>query len=135
MAYGIDTTIDLVSRKATGRNTKGQPTYTTTIRTVYARAESVSRDEFFEAGQAGILASWLFIMNPVDYQNELLVSYEGRTFRIYRTYRRAMDELEIYASQEVGYGTSNNQQQTPAETNTGGSGDPESDPGSVLGGV
>jgi len=104
MAYGIDTTIELVSRKATGRNTKGQPTYTTASRTVYCRAESVSRDEFFEAGQAGLQASWLFILNPIDYAGELLVNYEGDTYRIYRSYRRAKDELELYVSKEVGHG-------------------------------
>lgn len=106
MAYGTDCTIKLVSRIATGRNTKGQPTYTVTKREIFARAESVSRDEFFEAGQAGIASSWLFIINAVEYTGELLIEYEGSTYRIYRTYRRAMDELELYASKEVGnYGT------------------------------
>lgn len=104
MAYGIDTTIELVSRKAAGRNTKGQTTYTTTPRTVFCHAESVSRDEFFEAGQAGLQASWLFILNPIDYAGELLVNYEGDTYRIYRSYRRAKDELELYVSKEVGHG-------------------------------
>lgn len=124
MAYGTDSTIDLVSRQATGRNTKGQPTYTSTSRTIFCQVESVSRDEFFEAGQAGIQAAWLFIVNPIDYQNELLINYEGQPYRIYRSYRRAMDELELYASREVGYGTSGHQQQSSAETESGDSGNP-----------
>lgn len=109
MAYGVDCTISLVARTSIGRNPKGQPIYSSTKREVFARAESVSRDEFFEAGQAGILSSWLFIINPVEYTGELLIEYEGATYRIYRTYRRAMDELELYASKEVGnYGTDGN---------------------------
>ena len=102
MAYSIDAEIRLISRKATGRRPNGAPTYEVKDRLIPCKVESVSQSEYFEAGQAGIEAEFVFIVNPIEYQKETRLEYEGANLRIYRTYRRAMDELELHAAREKG---------------------------------
>lgn len=102
MAYGVDGEIKLIHRKATGRKPNGTPTYEQTERLVPCLVESISQSEFYEAGQAGIEAEFVFVVNPIEYAKELRLEYDGALYRIYRTYRRKMDELELYASREKG---------------------------------
>lgn len=110
MAYSIDAEIKLISRKATGRRPNGAPTYEVKDHLVPCKVESVSQSEYFEAGQAGIEAEYVFIINPINYAKETRLEYEGAVLRVYRTYRRAMDELELHAAREKGLNGDSNLQ-------------------------
>ena len=76
---------------------------TTTTREVFAKVSSVSRSEFFAAGQAGFRPEYRFVVFPAEYRGENLCRYEGNLYAIYRTYQApGSDELELYAQRETG---------------------------------
>lgn len=102
MAYSVESEITLISRKLIGRDSKGTAQYESKMRTIPCKFESVSQSEFFTAGQAGIAAEGIFVVNPIEYQKELRLIHEGVALKVYRTYRRSMDELELHAASEVG---------------------------------
>lgn len=102
MAYSFDGEIKLIGRKAIGRDPRGIPTYETRERVIPCKVESASQSEFFNAGQAGITPEHVFVINPIEYSKEMRLEFDGAPFRVYRVYRRSMDELELYAAGESG---------------------------------
>lgn len=80
----------------------GVPTETVTTSEVYARVESVSAAEFFDAGQNGLKPEFRFLVSAWDYNDEMELSYQGRLYSVYRTYRRNLDLVELYAERKVG---------------------------------
>lgn len=102
MAYTIDGTIYLLKKSPVGKDTRGRILYEETQREVFAKIETVSQSEFFTAGQSGIQAEYLFKINPVEYEREKIVIYNGEKLNIYRKYQAEQDVLELYAAQEVG---------------------------------
>lgn len=72
-------------------------------RTILARMDDVSRSEFFSGGQAGLRPEFRFIVNPVEYEREKVLIWNGARFAIYRTYHvPGTDDMELYAQREVG---------------------------------
>ena len=72
-------------------------------RTILARMDDVSRGEFFAAGQYGMRPEFRFIVNPVEYQGEMVCAWNGRRYAIYRTYHvPGTDDLELYVQREAG---------------------------------
>ena len=69
-------------------------------RKVFARVESVSRSEFFEAGRNGLSPDFKFTMFAYDYNGEKIVEYHGKRYAVYRTYLGRDDKLELYVQQE-----------------------------------
>ena len=57
-------------------------------RRVFCTVNSISRAEFFEAGRSGLNPSFMFRVFAADYDGEDVVEYQGRTYGIYRTYKR-----------------------------------------------
>lgn len=102
MAYSVDGEIKLIKRKTSGKDSRGNPLYTTQKRGVLAKIESTPQSEFFNAGQSGIQSEFIFKVNPIEYQGERLVEYEGEELKIYRKYRSEVDVLELYAGKEIG---------------------------------
>lgn len=80
----------------------GVPQNEVTETDVYARAESVSASEFFDAGQNGLKPEYRFTVSAWEYGDEEELSYNGRLYSIYRTYRRSLDLIELYAERKVG---------------------------------
>lgn len=102
MAYEKDGEITLRKKVTTGKDSRGRPIYSNQDKTVLARISSTTQNEFFTAGQRGIQAEWVFKVDPVVYDRESIVLYQGGAYRIYRKYQSAMDTLELYAATEVG---------------------------------
>lgn len=72
-------------------------------RTILARMDDVSRSEFFNAGQAGMRAEFRFIVNPIEYEGEDTLEWNGKRYAIYRHYNiPGTDDMELYAQREVG---------------------------------
>lgn len=69
-------------------------------RSVFARVESVSRSEFFEAGRNGLSPDFKFTMFAYDYEGEKIVEYQGKRYAVYRTYLGRDDTLELYVQEE-----------------------------------
>ena len=75
---------------------------TPTRRDVFCQVDSVSRAEFFAAGQNGLRPEYQITVFFGDYQGETRLIFEGVTYSVYRTYHARTDELELYVQREVG---------------------------------
>ena len=93
--------ITLISVKS-AKNAYGMETGTETRRNVFVNVKSVSSKEFFDAGQAGIRAQYVFSMFGPDYAGETIAEYRGRRYSVYRTYAKKNDELELYVEEKTG---------------------------------
>lgn len=69
---------------------------------VYARVESVSASEFFDGGQNGLKPEYRFIVSAWDYNDEMELAFNGQLYSVYRTYRRSLDLVELYAERKAG---------------------------------
>ena len=67
-----------------------------TNRLVFCNRQSITMNEFYQAGQTDIKAAHKFVMNSMDYQDEKLISFKGKRYSIYRTYD-TYDFIELYA--------------------------------------
>lgn len=70
-------------------------------RDVLCEVHSVSRSEFFQAGQNGLTPEFEMTIFADDYQDERIVKYKGQTYGVYRTYRRD-DWIELYVERKAG---------------------------------
>lgn len=70
--------------------------------TIFCRVDSVSGSEFFEAGQNDIQAEFRFTVWADEYAGQKEVTYAGKEYRIYRTYKPSQDFIELYAEERVG---------------------------------
>jgi SPP1 family predicted phage head-tail adaptor len=99
----IDGVIKLIAKTATQDADKAI-VETETEREVLCSVESVGRNDFFAAAQAGLDLSFVFKTHPVNYQGENELEYNGKRYEVTRTYQASNDVLEIYAGTAVGYG-------------------------------
>jgi len=80
----------------------GQQIETPVTTDVYAQIGSVSGTEWHEAGRNGIRPVYKFTMFLYDYNDELSVVYNGKTYGVYRTYIRRDDKIELYVQEKGG---------------------------------
>ena len=69
---------------------------------VFAKVESVTRSEFYEAGRAGLNPEFRITMFFGDYSGETLIGYKGKQYSVYRTYQAGTDLLEVYVERQGG---------------------------------
>lgn len=100
----IDTVVKLIAKTVT-QNAEKAIVETEVEREIFCSVESISRADFFQAAQAGLDMSLVFKTDPVNYQGENELEYEGQRYGVTRTYRASNDVLEIYAGTMVGYGS------------------------------
>lgn len=67
----------------------------------YAHVDSISRSEWFNAGNAGIKPDYRFRMPRSSYDGQTALDYGGVRYSIYRTYT-AKNEIELYAQKATG---------------------------------
>ena len=77
-------------------------TFSQNCRQVFCQVDSVSREEFFEAGRNGLNPEYRFTMFAPDYQGEEVVEYNGLRYGIYRTYQPRTDIIELYVQRKGG---------------------------------
>jgi len=84
----------------------GQKIFTETTTAVYANIQSVSRSEFFAAGEQGFKPQFVATMFAPDYEGQDLceLTMFGNTskYSIYRTYLGANDTIELFLEKKVG---------------------------------
>lgn len=93
--------ITLISVKKT-KNEYGIETGTETERNVFADVKSITRQEFYDAGQNGIQPQYVFTMFGPDYEGEKIAVFRGKRYSVYRTYARKDDNLELYVEERAG---------------------------------
>lgn len=75
---------------------------TTGERKIYVQVDSVTSSEFFEGGRSGLNPEFRFTMFRYDYHGEEEIRYNGKYYRIYRTYFGKNDTIELYAERRKG---------------------------------
>lgn len=72
-------------------------------RQVFCRVRSVSRSEFYSAGQQGLHPALVLDMFQGDYHGERIAEFRGKEYVIYRTYQRVEDDsIELYLEEKAG---------------------------------
>lgn len=98
----MDGTIILIKQTFAGDKI-GQQKAVEEEREVFCTIKSVTRSEWRDAGQNGILAELVAVMPAVNYEGERVVVLNGERKEIYRTYQPPeSDEIELYIRNEVG---------------------------------
>jgi len=82
---------------------------------VFAKQNSVSRNEFFAAGNQGMRPEYVFSVFAGEYNGQTVCEYNGERYAIYRTYRpEDSDYMELYAHRDVGiHSAQTNPEPTP----------------------
>lgn len=75
---------------------------TETSRDVFCETQSISHDEWFEAGRDGLRPEYSFTVFRYDYNGEPYVEYRGNRYAIYRTYEAKNETIELYVESKVG---------------------------------
>lgn len=71
-------------------------------RKIYVQVDSVTSAEFFEGGRNGLNPELRFTTVRFDYNGEEEIKYDGKYYRIYRTYLGRNDTIELYAERRKG---------------------------------
>ena len=73
-----------------------------TTRDVFCSVFSVSAQEFFDAGQAGLKPEWRVTMFAPDYSGETIGELNGVRYSVYRTYLGKNETIELYLERKAG---------------------------------
>lgn len=81
----------------------GQFVATETKKQVYAKKQSITRNEWYDAGRNGLQPEICFVVFRYDYDGELIVEDEdGKRYGVYRTYENRTEEIELYCESKGG---------------------------------
>lgn len=80
----------------------GEWTETRTEADVFARIESITMSEFYQAGMQGFKPEFKFTVWMNEYGGQNLLEYKDKTYTIYRTYRRDDGRIELYVTERKG---------------------------------
>lgn len=94
IAYLIGYTITLDDYK--------QEVQTETRSMVYGKKESISRAEFYSAGQSGLQPAFRLTVASIDYHGETELEVDSARYGIYRTYDVNADYIELYCEKKGG---------------------------------
>ena len=85
--------ITLISKKVTGKDKLLQPISEDVELTLLCRKKRVTRSEFYQANQAGLKPSLVVEIRNFEYENQEFAKFEGKQYRILKTY--PIDDSEI----------------------------------------
>ena len=80
----------------------GQDIPTRIEKEVFCQRQSISRNEFFNAGRNGLNPQYVFTIFKGEYEGETVCEYNGLTYAIYRTYATDDDYIELYVERKGG---------------------------------
>ena len=91
--------IKLISKKVTGKDKLKQPIYEDVEVTILCRKKKVTRSEFYQANQAGLRPSLVVEVHNFEYDNQEHATFEGKQYRILKTYPIDSEILELTLSE------------------------------------
>lgn len=91
----------LISKTVT-KNEYKQGIETESRSEIMALYESVSQNEFYKAGEAGLKPEFRLTTAIIDYNGEREVELNGARYGIYRTYEVDKDYIELYCERKGG---------------------------------
>lgn len=71
-------------------------------REIFCTVESVTQSEWFAAGKVGLNATYKVTVYTAEYNGEEKAVLDGKSYKIYRTYRRRDDKTELYLEKRTG---------------------------------
>lgn len=88
--------------KTVTRDALKRETETETRTEILARKESISQNEFYKGGEAGLKPEFRLTTAIIDYNGEREVEVDGNKYGIYRTYEVDKDYVELYCERKGG---------------------------------
>lgn len=73
-----------------------------TKKSVFCNIQSISQNEFFEAGRNGLNPQYKVTMFRYDYGGEEIVELNGKRYGVYRTYFSQNETAELYLEKKSG---------------------------------
>ncbi|MDG3195956.1 phage head closure protein [Streptococcus suis] len=93
--------ITLIAKSITGKD-KLKQNITEEVKTVLlCRKKSITRSEFYQANQAGIRPSLVVDIHSFEYDNQELAEFEGKRYRILKTYPVDLETLELTLTEKL----------------------------------
>jgi SPP1 family predicted phage head-tail adaptor len=87
--------ITLIANKITGKD-KLKQNITEEVKTkLLCRKRSITRSEFYQANQAGLRPSLVVDIHSFEYENQELAEFDGKRYRIIKTYPIDLEILEL----------------------------------------
>lgn len=71
-------------------------------RAVFAAMQSVTMEEWTQAGQLGLSPEFRAVVFAPEYNGEEIVEVKGKRFSVYRTYQGKNENLELYLGRKAG---------------------------------
>jgi SPP1 family predicted phage head-tail adaptor len=91
--------LTLISEKIEYDNL-GIPKKTEDKTTVLCSIKSVGRNEFYSAATNGIRPEIVFIIHDYEYNGQTKVEFEGKKYRMIRTYSTDFEEVELVCERD-----------------------------------
>ena len=76
-------------------NQIGDPIKTLTKRKRYAQTNSIRQSEVYQAGAVGLKPEIMFEIWAFEYNQEQFLEYNGKNYKIIRTYKRNDEKIEL----------------------------------------
>ncbi|MGQ7544909.1 phage head closure protein [Streptococcus suis] len=93
--------ITLVAKRITGKD-KLKQNITKEVKSILlCRKKSITRSEFYQANQAGIRPSLVVDIHSFEYDNQELAEFEGKRYRILKTYPVDLEILELTLTEKL----------------------------------
>lgn len=98
----------LIGSRPAGMDSIGNPVTEKVETAVLCGLRSVGRNEFYGAAAAGLRPEITFVVHGYEYNGEQSVRWEGRTYKVLRTYAVGMEETELTCERVVNSGQHQN---------------------------
>lgn len=76
-------------------NDLGDAIKTPIEREIYADRQSIRQSEFYQAAATGLRPELMFVVRSIDYNNESVLIYNGKEYRVIRTYDKDGELTEL----------------------------------------
>ena len=93
--------ICLLNKTVSKSKTGFQRRNTDSGREVIAQQGGVNRNEFYKAAAVGMTPSVVFIVSESDYQEERLIRFDGKLYRVIRSYPLPNRKIELVCQGEA----------------------------------
>ena len=71
---------------------------------IFCNIKSVSGVEFYNAANTGLKPEIIFVVDAFEYGDEKLVKFEGKEYKVIRSYQIGIEEIELTCERVVGNG-------------------------------
>lgn len=99
----MDDVAFLISAISNGRDEIGQELPPVTARReIYCTRKSIKQSEFYQASQIGVKPEFVIETSMFDYSGEEIIEADNVLYKIYRTFERDDEIIELYCIQKAG---------------------------------